>query len=102
MSYCAEDTAIRPFRGGQWYQIVIAAKPRVIVSTRMSSDPRWLGRHFRSLRQLVVRNSDGKQHAFRLIVAHASGPFAGTCRMRSPLFNVPIAGHGSIIAVSQA
>ena len=76
--------------------------PRVIrVNSFLSSDPRWLGGHFRSLRQLVIRNSDGKLHAFRLNVAHASGPFAGTCRMRSPLFNVPIAGHGSIIAVGR-
>jgi hypothetical protein len=93
---------IAPRASGKWYQIVIAALPRVIVSTRMSSDPRWLGRHFRSLRQLVVRNSDGKQHAFRFVIAHASGPFTGTCRMRSPLFNVPVAGHGSIIAVDRA
>ena len=65
-----------------------------------STGLRWLGRHFRSLRQLVVRNSDGKLHAFRLVVAHASGPFAGTCRMRSPLFDVSIAGHASIIGVA--
>ena len=41
------------------------------------------------------------QRAFRLIVAHASGPFAGTCRLRSPLLNVPIAGHGSSIAMGR-
>ena len=94
----------RPSGRGRYIQSFIAGSrlPESDSCQHASCRARWLGRHFRSLRQLVVRNSDGEQRAFRLIVAHASGPFAGTCRMRSPLFNVPIPGHGSIIVVGRA
>ena len=59
-------------------------------------------RHFRSLGQLVVRNSDGKLYAFETrrsrMPAALSRARAACC---SPLFNVPIAGHGSIIAAGR-